>query len=448
MFTLSVCQYGADFCSDATWESWDPPPDARYDPKSLLQKSVWASRGWTMQELLFSKRLLYFTEQGPYWECYNTCRSILTSERLVSGMSICKNVPRAFHRRPWPDIDHFAGVITDYNHRELTYDFDVLRALAGVTASMEEIFPGGFLFGLPVLFFHWALLWDTRRQGRARQLHRSSGQTLPSWSWISMQGELDLELYASACDYILKSNQTTHYLKERGSLTVLPIVQFKVRVNGSQKSELAPLPPTYDLHRTISRSFFAHAPPGWTKRPPWRKKWVSFHHASDPDTAFAFPLPNHSEVQSSTANMVSNHLHFRARRAFFMMSVPARDSFQGGEWFCNHSMLFDTQKRPAGVATVHAQIEEESYIMMNPSQKPRSGEFIAISEGSMQLSKDETRFKTEVELLGPFLNGKYEFYNVLYISRRDGIAYREALGRVKKLAWEAANPKEIDVVLG
>jgi hypothetical protein len=42
----------------------------------------------------------------------------------------------------------------------------------------------------------------------------------------------------------------------------------------------------------------------------------------------------------------------------------------------------------------------------------------------------------------------YNFYNVLWIEWEDGIAYRKALGRVFKDAWERQDLEETDIVLG
>ena len=42
----------------------------------------------------------------------------------------------------------------------------------------------------------------------------------------------------------------------------------------------------------------------------------------------------------------------------------------------------------------------------------------------------------------------FEFYNVLWIEWKDGIAYRKALGRVIKPAWERLDLDMIDVTLG
>ena len=39
------------------------------DSHHYLQRSKWNTRGWTLQEKLFSRRCLYFMEEQIYWEC-------------------------------------------------------------------------------------------------------------------------------------------------------------------------------------------------------------------------------------------------------------------------------------------------------------------------------------------------------------------------------------------
>jgi hypothetical protein len=103
-----------------------------------------------------------------------------------------------------------------------------------------------------------------------------------------------------------------------------------------------------------------------------------------------------------------------------------------------------------------------------PDSSQSSYELIAISLGSAKIL-------TDAEIPGPTLpsasefrdsfggrileewdnvqqlqadSATYEFYNVLCIVKNRGIAYRKALGRVMKAAWERQDLEEIDVVLG
>ena len=51
-------------------------------PKPLVERSKWASRGWTYQEGLLSKRRLIFTEQQVFFEC----NSMHHAEVMVQGL--------------------------------------------------------------------------------------------------------------------------------------------------------------------------------------------------------------------------------------------------------------------------------------------------------------------------------------------------------------------------
>lgn len=42
----------------------------------------------------------------------------------------------------------------------------------------------------------------------------------------------------------------------------------------------------------------------------------------------------------------------------------------------------------------------------------------------------------------------YEFYNVLWIRWRDGVAYRQVIGRVSTEIWDSLELEEVEVKLG
>jgi len=55
--------------------------------------------------------------------------------------------------------------------------------------------------------------------------------------------------------------------------------------------------------------------------------------------------------------------------------------------------------------------------------------------------------ETEERYLKHYI-GHYEFFNVLWVEWKDGVAYRKALGRVFKEVWEAQALEEVGLVLG
>jgi hypothetical protein len=77
-----------------------------------------------------------------------------------------------------------------------------------------------------------------------------------------------------------------------------------------------------------------------------------------------------------------------------------------------------------------------------------SCELMAISSGSIPFSASP---QLEFPLwTSPLREGErmLEFYNVLWIERKEGVCYRKALGIFQKDAWETTATVEIDVILG
>jgi hypothetical protein len=126
-------------------------------------KSQWVSRGWTFQETLFSPRLLIFntvvswvcgrciwTEQHDDSESDNTgiTDGIVdwSSERphLGVSMGMMSLIPDK------PSLGRWGMIVENYSSRNLTYEQDISRALAGATQVMAATFPGGLLQNLPV----------------------------------------------------------------------------------------------------------------------------------------------------------------------------------------------------------------------------------------------------------------------------------------------------------
>ena len=60
----------------------------------------------------------------------------------------------------WPDVLQYTDMVHEYNNRQLTFPADGLQAIAGLLAVMNRSFHGGFICGLPQMFFDDALLWQ------------------------------------------------------------------------------------------------------------------------------------------------------------------------------------------------------------------------------------------------------------------------------------------------
>lgn len=189
--------------------------------RGALKSSKWMTRAWTYQEAILSRRLLIFTDHQLYFEC----RGMHCSEAVVKPLSILHTKdkqrlqsvgePRLFPHNgigeePW-DV---ATRIMEYSTRELTYDFDALKAMMGIFRSFATMDrPVDHYWGVPVLpafdysdkevlrllpllvdgwtgywpfagAFAVGLCWTCTEPAARRP-------GFPSWSWTGWKGRLD-----------------------------------------------------------------------------------------------------------------------------------------------------------------------------------------------------------------------------------------------------------------
>ncbi|KAJ2995108.1 hypothetical protein NUW58_g1368 [Xylaria curta] len=141
-------------------------------PHSSITKSRWATRGWTYQEAILSRRRLVFTDDQLYFECDSTSRaegfdispdySHFSSARIrdsfirPSLFSLKQLTPISFNGKA-TRLSNFSTYVycaEQYSKRTLTFDNDSLIAFSGIIRVLESIatFPVRHIWGIP--FFH------------------------------------------------------------------------------------------------------------------------------------------------------------------------------------------------------------------------------------------------------------------------------------------------------
>lgn len=83
-------------------------------------------------------------------------------------------------------VEDFKTLLLYYTKRALTYQMDVLRAMAGITRRLSERMKCRFLEGLPTATFDLFILFRRHHS----PLYRRAG--FPSWSWAGWRGSLTL----------------------------------------------------------------------------------------------------------------------------------------------------------------------------------------------------------------------------------------------------------------
>lgn len=178
-------------------------------------KTKWSRRGWTYQEAILSKRLLYFTHEGV---------------RLVDENGVTFLVEGGTHgytarRSTDPHVDYYEAVFR-ISGREFTYSTDILLAFQGILHwIVERQFPSNknHRFGMPFEEFDVAMQWKWIDSGY-RQAKRISDKRhiFPSWSWASFEGQI----YWRNRDYTCGSLATWAFCEydEKKQLSLVPVM--------------------------------------------------------------------------------------------------------------------------------------------------------------------------------------------------------------------------------
>jgi hypothetical protein len=154
-----------------------------------IARSVWASRGWTLQEYALARRVLFFT--GSY--TFLRCEKGLWCEDFGLGFSNCFEndlkwdlpLPPFYRKKPDPDRHYsstFSQLLAEFVRRSLSYDEDILNAFTGILTRMKDDIGslefGTHLWGLPSKEFGAALQWTTNLP-----FPSTPRIGFPSWSW-------------------------------------------------------------------------------------------------------------------------------------------------------------------------------------------------------------------------------------------------------------------------
>lgn len=173
-------------------------------PSWSVRNSKWASRGWTYQEGLLSKRRLVFTNDQVLYECNGMhCTESLALPldklHIKSKKTFKENTPsggfmnKTPGKKPW----QFMYYVAEFNKRELTFPGDSLNAMQGIFNSLSNSRRPAYQFvGVPILPPEAALNYHSiyRPTGRTPEecfliglswYHNKASvrrQDFPSWS--------------------------------------------------------------------------------------------------------------------------------------------------------------------------------------------------------------------------------------------------------------------------
>jgi len=268
------------------------------------------------------------------------------------------------------------------------------------------------------------MLWQSRQPLRRRQ-----SPTAPSWSFLGWQRSgLDIRCW-SALYQNTGRDKFRQYVYSSSSAKILPCVEYYKFDTQSANRVLIESPYHRDAtsdDEDFSDSSFTHKVP--IPREPFSPT----------------PIPSWSAILSIRTQLCSI-------RVGDVFPSDENDTCEGQ---CKDVSLLDEDAAVIGA------------IRLNSSTNTISGTYVSLvvtsRGGTSQLPR--TWGMPEIAVFhancGPFYFPMssscrsekryvlYDFYNVMWVSWVDGIAYREEIGRVLRSAWEVLRPEDVEIKLG
>jgi hypothetical protein len=187
-----------------------------HEPPEVLTSTVHSSRGWTLQEILVSKRCLHFFDKHltmicvkeVQQDCFFQTRAQERAARKASVTSLAA-IPwemnplqsyRLFEGAAKPLLQEwlchfeiFARIVQTYSCRTLSYSSDVLFAFSGLASALSELSGGSSYYGVLESSIDLCLLWIPIGSTISRRTDLDVSKKFyefPSWSWAGWEGEI------------------------------------------------------------------------------------------------------------------------------------------------------------------------------------------------------------------------------------------------------------------
>lgn len=163
---------------------------------SQVRSSILFKRGWILQEWLLSKRLLWYTPHGLFYECQQELpraydQSQLMFNRANPDLRAHLQLKASFHFSNTNILNFWYHALEVYSGQHLTKpEKDRIMALSGLAkevgptlAAQIDLQNEIYVAGLWLRDLHYGLLWE---QDHTAQAWTTKVEEAPSWSFTSL----------------------------------------------------------------------------------------------------------------------------------------------------------------------------------------------------------------------------------------------------------------------
>ncbi|KAI0453049.1 HET-domain-containing protein [Xylaria acuta] len=409
-----------------------------YSPRAGGVRSTWHTRAWTFQEALFSRRMVMFEQGWVRWVCHG---AVWDEYGETKGRG-----PGVFSKLI-PDVQELALIVHNFSQKGLTFPEDVLK------------FRGGFVSGIPALFFYIGLLWVPVSTASRRKPKRSIGEPcLPSWSWAGWEGDVFCR-WDRVLSYVKRcSTRGNGILRER----VSPLVEWNWAETLEDTNNFMG-DSWHEYMETYWNKPHTPCPPGWTRydikdpsgvpssqianQPrPHVLPLCFYKHESEPDSEFWYPLPIPQKEDPVRTHILARYITCKTRRCWLVSGEQVSHRFR------KRALMISIRDREGNWVGILQLCEPLGDGKGGNGSEAGDGIALELAEIVLGSMRNDVRDFEGLEEWAlderPKSGVLYEYYYVLWIEWTDGIAYRKGLGRVHKDAWESQEREWIDLVLG
>ncbi|KAM0425321.1 hypothetical protein ACHAPT_009377 [Fusarium lateritium] len=269
-------------------------PETRFTVKAdpFQSSAPWMTRGWTMQEIIFSRRKIVFFDNTVRWicRCSTYCEKIDEApdrprQYISDGHRTYESRIESFDSLELsldPSLDDISDLIRVYTQRSLTYEEDALAAISSTFGVMHKTFIRGFIYGLPVSYFDEFLLWRAADCGlRCREGSHQDATCPPSWSWAGWKRKLDnWDVAGAGRSYF-------------GLSIVIPTLTWYTRKTTGSPERLIPFQNDAYHYETRFKGEKDQLPPDWTYK--FEYQQIPSCYDMDSDSDFSDDYDSHDD---------------------------------------------------------------------------------------------------------------------------------------------------------